>query len=113
MRVLRTVAVLVGALALASTAVAADLELGKKTYGSKCVSCHGADGKGNAKLAERMKMTIPDLGPAGSKGDAELLKVVADGKRPMPGFGKSLSQAELEAVVAYVKALASGKAAGK
>lgn len=113
MRVLPTLAVLVGAVALASTAAAADLELGKKTYDRKCAYCHAADGKGNAKLAANMKITIPDLAAARSKSDAELMKFVAEGKRPMPAFGKTLSPEELAAVVHYVKALISGQVAGK
>lgn len=112
MRVLSIVVALFGALAVASTAAAADLELGKKVYAAKCASCHGADGKGNAKMAGMLKINIPDLSGSKGKSDAELLKLLSEGKKPMPSFGKSLSKDEMEAVLSYAKALAKG-AGGK
>ena len=112
MRSLSIIAVLVGVFALSWTAAAADLELGKKIYAQKCAACHGPDGKGNAKMAETLKVKIPPLTDAAAKTDPELRKIVAEGKKPMPSFGKSLSTAELEAVVHYAKALATGKVAG-
>ncbi len=112
MRVLSIVVALLGALAVASTAAAADLELGKKVYAAKCASCHGADGKGNAKMAGMLKITIPDLSGSKGKSDAELLKLLAEGKKPMPSFAKGLSKDEMEAVLSYAKALAKG-AGGK
>ena len=108
MRVLSIVVALLGVLALASTAAAADPELGKKVYAAKCASCHGADGKGNAKMAGMLKITIPDLSCSAGKSDAELLKLLAEGKKPMPSFGKSLSKDEMAAVLSHAKALAKG-----
>ncbi len=112
MRVLSIVVALLGALAVAATAAAADLELGKKVYAAKCAACHGADGKGNAKMAGMLKVNIPDLSGSAGKSNAELLKLLAEGKKPMPSFGKSLSKDEMEAVLSYAKALAKG-AGGK
>jgi mono/diheme cytochrome c family protein len=108
MRVLSFVVALLGALAVASTAAAADLELGKKVYAAKCASCHGADGKGNAKMAGMLKITIPDLSGSKEKSDAELLKLLAEGKKPMPAFAKGLSKDEMESVLSYTKALVRG-----
>ena len=107
MRVLSIVVALLGALAVASTA-AADLELGKKVYAAKCASCHGADGKGNAKMAGMLKVDIPDLSGSKGKSDAELLKLLAEGKKPMPSFAKALSKDEMESVLSYTKALVRG-----
>jgi mono/diheme cytochrome c family protein len=112
MRSLSMAAVLLGAFALASTAGAADVELGGKVYAQKCAGCHGPDGKGNAKMAEMLKVKIPELAASAAKTDAELLKAISEGKKPMPSFGKSLSKNELDAVVHYTKDLATGKAAG-
>jgi len=107
MRVLSIVVALLGALAVASTA-AADLELGKKVYAAKCASCHGADGKGNAKMAGMLKVDIPDLSGSKGKSDAELLKLLAEGKKPMPSFAKNLSKDEMDSVLSYTKALVRG-----
>ena len=107
MRVLSIVVALLGALAVASTA-AADLELGKKVYAAKCAACHGADGKGNAKMAGMLKVDIPDLSGSKGKSEAELLKLLAEGKKPMPSFAKNLSKDEMDSVLSYTKALVRG-----
>jgi len=112
MRSLSMVAILLGAFMWASTVAAADPELGKKVYEKKCASCHGADGKSNAKMEQTLKVKIPVLAGAVLKPDPELLKLVSEGKKPMPSFGKSLSKDEIDAVVQYAKGLATGKAAG-
>ena len=95
-------------LAVAWTAAADENEVGKKLFAQRCAACHGADGKGNAKMAETLKVKIPDLGAASGKSDPELLKLLADGKPPMPSFGKGLSSDELRAVLDYAKKLAKG-----
>ena len=112
MRSLSRVAILLGAFMWASTAAAADPELGKKVYEKKCASCHGADGKGNAKMEQMLKTKIPALADSAAKTDAELLKLVSEGKKPMPSFGKSLGKDEIDAVVQHAKGLATGKVAG-
>lgn len=113
MRLSAVAVALLGALVLASTAMAADAELGKKVWAQKCAMCHGADGKGNATMAEKLKAKIPNLGDSAAKPDAELLKAVSEGKKPMPAFGKSLKPEELEAVMHHAKGLAKALTAGK
>ncbi len=93
-------------LALASPAAAADLGLGKKVYDQKCASCHGADGKGNAKMSTALKVEIKPLSASAAKPDAEIRKVLEEGKKPMPGYAKTLNPAEMDAVLAYTKDLA-------
>jgi mono/diheme cytochrome c family protein len=93
-------------LVLAPPAAAADLELGKKVYGQKCANCHGPDGKGNAKMAAALKVEIKPLAAAADKPEAEVRKLLEEGKKPMPAYGKTLSPAELDAVLAYTKDLA-------
>ena len=112
MRWLSMVAVVLGTFAMASTAAAVDLELGEKVYAQKCARCHGPDGKGNAKMAETLKVKIPELAASAAKTDAELLKSISEGKKPMPSFGKTLKKDELDAVVHHAKGLATG-AGGK
>lgn len=92
--------------ATAPTAVAQESEVGKKIFTQRCAACHGADGKGNAKMAQQLKVKIPDLAASTGRPDAELLKLLAEGKKPMPAFGKTLSKEELQAVLAYAKQLA-------
>lgn len=89
-------------LVAASTVSAADLEQGKKIFEDKCLSCHGADGKGNAKMSEMLKVKIADL-TASHKSEAEILKLLSEGKKPMPSFAKRLSKEEMGAVAEYAK----------
>ena len=113
MRGLGSMVAVLGVLVVASAASADDSELGKKIFAQRCAGCHAADGKGNAKMAATLKTTIPDLTSMASKPDAELAKFISEGKKPMPGFGKSLSQEELTAVLHYAKGLAGSQTSGK
>jgi mono/diheme cytochrome c family protein len=113
MRLRMTAVVLVGALALAGAALADDNDLGKKIYAQKCASCHGADGKGNAKMGAMLKVSIPALVGGPTRTDAELVKIISEGKKPMPAFANKLSKEELDAVVHFAKELATGHVAGK
>ena len=112
MRSLSMVAVLLGALVWVASAGADDLELGRQVYAKNCASCHGTDGKGNTKVEKMLKARIPPLANAATKADAGLLKLVSEGKKPMPAFATRLSKDELEAVVHFVKGLATGQVAG-
>jgi mono/diheme cytochrome c family protein len=91
----------------------ADDDLGKKVYSQKCQMCHGADGKGNAALSAKLKVTIPDLAAAAGRTDAELTKLVTEGKKPMPAFAKSLKPEEVQAVVHFAKGFGTAPTAGK
>lgn len=96
-------AVWFGALVLASTAFAADADAGKEIYTKKCAGCHGADGKGNAKMAGMLKTTFPDLTNGSTKTEADLVKLISDGQKPMPAFKKSLSADDVKSVILYVQ----------
>lgn len=80
-------------------------ENGAEIYKSKCQRCHGADGQSHT-LEGRMSgaAVLTDLKVTGL-GDADLIAVVKDGKKKMPAFGKKLSDDQITAVVAYVRAL--------
>lgn len=81
-------------------APADDVELvqGQEVYANNCASCHGSTGKGGvgSKLDEgRAVGRYPDPG--------EQTALVTEGVRAMPGFGSKLSEAEIEAVVRYIR----------
>ncbi len=97
-----TLAMVVLALAV-PTLARADAAAGKAIYDKKCANCHGADGKGDAKMEAKLKARTK-LEIEG-KSDAEMMKLMQEGKKPMPGYAKSLSQAELDDVWAYTKSL--------
>ncbi len=86
---------------------AADASAGKDVFSKHCVSCHGADGKGNDAVAKMMKVPIPPLGSkeVQALSDADLGKVITEGKGKMPAM-KSLSGDEVANVVAFIRSLA-------
>jgi mono/diheme cytochrome c family protein len=92
-----------------SPAMAADLASGKKVYADKCVRCHGVGGKGDGPKAETLEkkpMDYTDKKRMGEFTDAQLKKVVLDGKQPMPGYQGKMSDKELEDVIAYIRTFA-------
>jgi len=94
--------------AAGSYAWSADVKAGKATYDKLCVSCHGADGKGNPAMAKAMgekglNIVAKDVQ---AKKDDELLKVIVEGQGKMPASGKGLSQQEQKDVLAYIRSLA-------
>jgi len=89
-----------------SQAFAADAGAGKALYEKSCAGCHGADGKGNEKMA-----TI--LGEKGlnvvgkdttKKSDQQLLKTIAEGAGKMPAA--KLTKEEQKQVLGYTRSLA-------
>ncbi|MBI1909487.1 MAG: cytochrome c [Deltaproteobacteria bacterium] len=83
--------VLAGAVLLWSGMVWAD---GAAVY-QKCKGCHGAEGKGNAAI----KVPAYDT----SKSDADMIKVIHEGKGKMPSYHGKLTDPEIADVVKYIK----------
>lgn len=68
----------------------------KKLFAQKCSWCHQGYGMRQA--------DGPKLGGT-SKTHEQVVKQIADGKSPMPGFKKQLKEYELQALADYIKAL--------
>ena len=103
------IAVTAVALALVAPtfANAGDAAAGKETYDKKCASCHGADGKGDEKMAGKLKLELSklDLAKMGEKSDADMQKLMNEGKKPMPAYAGKLDAAAIDNVLAYSKSL--------
>jgi len=97
--------VLFGFVAMFSIAHAADASAGKEIYGSKCKTCHGADGQGNPGMAKVLKTEIKSLTSADvqSMTDADLKTTITQGKGKMKPV--AVSGADLDNVIAYVRSL--------
>lgn len=104
----RTLVLGLFALAVLPAASAAQTADGKAIYLKSCKDCHGVLGR-PTKASLRKYDSIPDLSLTtffAGKSDADLLKVVRDGKgRDMKGFKDKLSSEELEAVTKYIRTL--------
>ena len=83
-------------------AVAAD---GAAVYKAKCASCHGPDGKGETTIRKSMKLRSLASADVQKITDADLTKVISDGKGKMPAYKGKLSAEEIKALVAYIRTL--------
>lgn len=104
----RLVAVVVLVNLIACVVHAADLPT---LWRKKCQACHGADGRGNARMArvlmvepERLNVARPEVR---AKSDAELLRVIHKGRGRMPGFANQLGRKKQEALLGYLRTLAA------
>jgi mono/diheme cytochrome c family protein len=81
----------------------------KENWEKNCAKCHGPDGKGKTKMGE--KLGIKDYTEAkvqDAMKDEEMAKAIKDGvkdgeKTKMKGFGDTLSDDEVKALVKYVR----------
>ena len=104
----------------ASTAAASAeiIEQGRQVYADQCASCHGADLEGQPDWRTPLPSGRLPAPPHDASGhtwhhsDDVLFRIVKEGtaaivgggyESDMPGFGGVLSNAEIEAVVAYIK----------
>lgn len=91
--------------AAASNASAAD---GSALFSKQCAKCHGADGKGDTKMGKKLK--IKDLTvEVGKLSDARIAASIKEGVKENGKLRmkpiKGLSDADVDAVVKFVKTL--------
>jgi mono/diheme cytochrome c family protein len=72
----------------------------------RCSSCHGVNGDGDTSLGRTLKAADLRSVEVQEQSDAELAKVIADGRKNMPSFSNSLTQDQIRAVVGYIRKLA-------
>lgn len=89
-----------------------------KIFSAKCTACHAKDGKGSKAMAGMFHLKDPAAlnltsEATGKKTDAELAKTITDGRDKMPSFKGKLKDAEISAMVAYVRTLSAAPAAPK
>jgi len=78
----------------------------KTTFDAKCASCHGKDGRAKTfrgKLSHARDLTNAQW--QGEVTDERLFNSISNGRNKMPSFKKKLSEAEIDALVSYVRQL--------
>ncbi len=68
-----------------------------------CASCHGKDGGGNTMMGK--KLGVKNYTKEQGFSDAEATNIITNGKGKMKGFKDKLSNADVKALVAYVRSL--------
>ena len=82
---------------------------GAAIFQEQCAVCHGPDGR--AQNEKGTKVGAADLTSDAIQGqsDAQLSKIVHEGKRKMPAFEGKLTDDEIQAVIGYVRQLSKKK----
>ena len=78
-------------------------------YKSKCAMCHGANGGGDTPTGKSMKVRDLRSEEIQKLKDEEIEKSIESGKGKMPGYKSKLSDAEIDALVQYIRELAKKK----
>jgi mono/diheme cytochrome c family protein len=86
---------------VAGEAVAPDKIDAGALFAKSCAKCHGADGGGKSLRGRNLR----DKKWQEKVSDERLFNSIANGRERMPAFGKKYSDAEIEALVAYVRSL--------
>jgi len=74
-------------------------------YKSKCAMCHGPDGAGQTAMGKSLKLRDLRSADVQKQTDIELTKVISGGKGKMPPYGKQLSTAQIEGLIALIRTL--------
>ncbi len=90
----------VSIIASAGIGVAADAAA---IWAQHCASCHGKDGSGNTMMGK--KLGVKDYTKEQAFSDAEATNIIKNGKGKMKGFKDKLSDADVKALVTYVRSL--------
>ena len=96
--------------ALASAAgYADDSDPGKAAWDKHCKKCHAEDGSGKTKLGEKLEIKdYTDPASLAEMSDEDLFNATKDGVEgtKMKGYGEKLSDEEIQALVAHMRAMA-------
>lgn len=78
----------------------------RELYAQNCARCHGADGAGETELGRSFDVpNIADENWQKKHSDQKISRKIARGGGAMPAFSRKLSPKEINALVAYVRAL--------
>lgn len=100
---LRFAAILGVVAVLVTPAIAQDN--GADTYKMKCQICHGSDGLGMTPAGKAIKAASFKSEALLKAPDTDLITAIKNGKGKMPSYAGKLTDAQIKAVVSYVRTL--------
>lgn len=92
------------ALSLPGIALAEDAAA---TFKSRCSPCHGADGSGNTPMGKKAGAKALGSAEVQKLSDADLQKIIAEGKGKMPAFAGKLSAEQIAGLVKLIRGFAA------
>ena len=83
------------------------LERGQERYNIYCAPCHAQTGIGNGMVVQKGFLPPPNLHDERilNVTDGYMYRVISNGIRNMPSYGKQIPEADRWAIVAYIRAL--------
>src|SRR5690349_6462167 len=74
-------------------------------YKSKCQACHGANGKGDTLLGQKLGAKDFHSPEVAKMADTELIEALKNGKGKMRGYEGKLTDDQMKALVRYIHSL--------
>ncbi len=105
-RLLAMASIITTVILVASVAVADPAPGAAGIFKTKCASCHGTDGSGQTTVGKSLKIRDLRSPEVQKQTDADLQKIITDGKGKMPAFKAKLSIADISSLVAYIRGMA-------
>jgi len=99
----KTTIVLVIAFLIAPAALFADDAAA--IYKSKCATCHGPDGSGQTAVGKSMKIRDLRSADVQKQTDAELEKIISDGKGKMPPYKGKVTEGDIDNLVKWIRSI--------
>ncbi len=84
-------------------------------YQKNCSICHGSEGRGDGPMSHGMRPppeNFTDTEELTAASDGELFWKIKTGNKPMPAWGKDLSDLEIWGLVGYVRRFGQAKLPG-
>jgi cytochrome c6 len=96
-------------LTVATSAWAGDAAATADLYKTTCQKCHGADGMGTTPAGKKFEARDFHSADVQKESDADLIKVITEGRKKMPSYKDKLSADQIKDLVAYVRQLGKAK----
>ena len=74
-------------------------------YKAKCAACHGADGAGQTPMGKKMNLRDLRAPEVQKQSNADLTKIITDGKEKMPAYKGKLTADEIKGLVQFLREL--------
>jgi hypothetical protein len=75
-------------------------------YAQRCINCHGPSGRGDGPIAAVLPIAPPDFRQTVElKGNAQIRRMIAEGRGTMPAFSPALSAAQINDMLQMVRFL--------